>query len=53
MPGHDGVRQRTTQNLKIVQVRPEDGVILISGAIPGPTTGYVTVRPALKKSAAK
>ncbi len=53
MPGHDGVRQRTTQNLKIVQVRPEDGVILISGAIPGPTTGYVTVRPAIKKSAAK
>ena len=53
MPGHDGVRQRTTQNLKIVQVRPEDGVILISGAVPGPTTGYVTVRPALKKSAAK
>ena len=53
MPGHDGVRQRTTQNLKIVQVRPEDGVILISGAIPGPTTGYVTVRPALKNPAAK
>ena len=53
MPGHDGVRRRTTQNLKIVQVRPEDGVILISGAIPGPTTGYVTVRPAIKKTAAK
>ena len=53
MPGHDGVRQRTTQNLKIVQVRPEDGVILISGAVPGPTTGYVTVRPAIKKAAAK
>ena len=53
MPGHDGVRRRTTQNLKIVQVRPEDGVILISGAVPGPTTGYVTVRPALKKTAAK
>jgi large subunit ribosomal protein L3 len=53
MPGHDGVVQRTTQNLKIVQVRPEDGVILISGAVPGHNGAYVTVRPAIKKTAAK
>jgi large subunit ribosomal protein L3 len=53
MPGHDGVVNRTTQNLKIVQVRPEDGVLLISGAVPGHNGAYVTVRPALKKSAAK
>jgi large subunit ribosomal protein L3 len=53
MPGRHGVYNRTVQNLKIVQVRPEDGVILISGAIPGHKGAYVTVRPALKKSAAK
>lgn len=53
MPGHDGVVKRTTQNLKIVQVRPDDGVLLISGAVPGHNGAYVTVRPALKKSVAK
>ncbi len=51
MPGHDGFRSRTTQSLKIVQVRPEDGVILISGAVPGPNGGYVVVSPAVKKKA--
>lgn len=53
MPGHDGVVKRTTQNLKVVQVRQEDGVLLISGAVPGHNGAYVTVRPALKKSVAK
>jgi large subunit ribosomal protein L3 len=51
MPGHDGQRSRTTQNLKIVQVRPDDNVILVSGAVPGSKGSYVVVRPAKKKSA--
>ena len=37
MPGHDGTVRRTTQNLKIVQVRQEDGVLLISGQFPATT----------------
>ena len=52
MPGHMGDVPRTVQNLKVVAVRPEDGVILISGAIPGAKGSYVTVRPAKKKTAA-
>lgn len=51
MPGQDGNKQRTVQNLKVVAVRAEDGVLLISGAIPGAKGSYVTVRPAKKKSA--
>jgi len=51
MPGHMGVDRSTVQNLKVVAVRPEDGVILVSGAVPGPKGGYLTVRPAKKKSA--
>jgi len=51
MPGHDGVRRRTTQNLRIVAIRPEDGVILVSGAVPGPKNGYLVIRPAKKKAA--
>lgn len=48
MPGHLGDERVTVQNLKIVQVRPEEGVILISGAVPGANGGYVIVRPAIK-----
>ncbi len=51
MPGHDGTVRRTTQNLQIVQVRPDDNVILVSGAVPGHKGGYVVVRPAKKKPA--
>ena len=51
MPGHMGTDRRTVQNLKVVGVRTDDGVILVSGAVPGPKNGYLTVRPAKKKSA--
>ena len=53
MPGRHGFDRRTTQNLKVIQSRPEDGVLLIAGAIPGPKGSYVMVRPAKKKQAAK
>ena len=51
MPGHMGNVPRTVQNLKVVAVRKEDGVILVSGAVPGAKGGYLTIRPAKKKSA--
>lgn len=51
MPGHDGVDRVTTQNLKVIQSRPEEGVLLISGAIPGNKGSIVVVRPAKKKPA--
>ncbi len=49
MPGHDGQVRRTTQNLVVVQSRPEEGLLLIKGTIPGAKGGYVIVRPAKKK----
>ena len=49
MPGHMGSVNRTTQNIKVVAVRPEDNVILVRGAVPGPNGGLVTVQKALKK----
>jgi len=48
MPGHLGDERITVQNLQVVQVRPEEGVILISGAVPGAIGGYVVIRPAIK-----
>ena len=49
MPGHMGQRQRTVQNLKIVQVREEDQLLLVKGAVPGANGDYVVIREAKKK----
>jgi large subunit ribosomal protein L3 len=53
MPGHQGVERCTVQNLTVVQVRPEDGVVLVSGAVPGHNGAYVTIRPAIKSKTKK
>ena len=50
MPGRQGTDRITIQNLKVVEARPDDNVLLISGAIPGAKGGYVVIRPAVKKS---
>lgn len=52
MPGHDGTTRCTVQNLVVVQSRPEEGVLLIKGALPGNTGSIVVVRPG-KKAVAK
>src|SRR5438067_11096893 len=48
MPGHMGDRRVTVQNLQVMQVREQEKVILISGAVPGANGSYVIVRPAIK-----
>ena len=53
MPGHMGDERVTVQNPQIIQVREEDGVILVDGPIPGAKGSYVVVRPAKKKKAVK
>lgn len=44
LPGHYGNERKTVKNLEIVAIRPEEHLILIKGAIPGPKTGVVLVR---------
>jgi len=53
MPGHMGDERKTVQNLRVVQIREEEGVILVSGAVPGAIGSYVVVRPAIKGVSAK
>ncbi len=48
MPGHLGQVRRTIQNLEIIQVRTDDNVLLIKGAIPGANGDYVVIREAKK-----
>ncbi|CAK7048593.1 MAG: 50S ribosomal protein L3 [Desulfovibrio sp.] len=44
MAGHMGARNVTIQSVMIVDVRPEDNLILVKGPIPGPKNGLVMVR---------
>ena len=41
MAGRTGFDRVKVQNLQIVKVMPEQDLILIKGAIPGPKGGYV------------
>jgi large subunit ribosomal protein L3 len=44
MPGHMGDRKVTYNNLEVVDVRPEDNILLIKGQIPGARNSLVMVR---------
>ena len=50
-PGQMGNQRVTVQNLKITLVDPERNLIAIKGAVPGPRTGLVLIRDAVKKKA--
>ena len=49
MPGHMGNVQITQQNLQVVQVRPEDNLLLVRGAVPGAPGSVVMIKKALKR----
>ncbi|MCX7965176.1 MAG: 50S ribosomal protein L3 [Syntrophorhabdaceae bacterium] len=49
MPGHMGHERVTVQNLKVVEVRGDTNILMVKGAIPGPTNGYVIIKKAVKK----
>lgn len=44
MAGHWGDETVTQLGLEIVDIRPEDNVILVKGSVPGPKNGLVLVR---------
>jgi 50S ribosomal protein L3, bacterial len=48
MSGHMGAAQQSTQNLEVVRVDAERGLIAVRGAVPGAPGGDVIVRPASK-----
>ena len=50
MPGHMGNNRVTVQNLKVVEVRSDNNILLVEGAIPGPNNGYVIINKAVKKN---
>lgn len=48
MAGHMGHERVTVQNLRIVSIDADRNLILVQGAVPGPTNGSVMVRKAIK-----
>jgi len=48
MPGHFGNRRVTVQNIEVAEVRPQQNIILLKGAVPGWRNGIVTIRQAKK-----
>lgn len=51
MAGHLGNVTVTTQNLEVVRIDAERGLLLVKGAIPGSRGGNVVVRPSVKAGA--
>jgi len=49
MAGRYGGTRVTTQNLKVVQIRPKDHLMLIKGALPGARNSLLYIRKASKK----
>ena len=49
MGGHYGNERVTTQNLEVVAVRQEDGMVLVKGGVPGPVNSILEIRKARKK----
>lgn len=48
MAGHLGHDRVTAKNLEVLKIEPERNLILIKGAVPGPTDTIVMIRPTKK-----
>lgn len=49
MAGQHGNATVTSRNLKLVRIDAENNLILVEGAVPGPTGGLISIRPTNKK----
>lgn len=50
MPGRHGNVRVTVQNLEVIRVEPEMNLLMVKGAIPGPSGNIVMVRGTVKRS---
>ena len=53
MAGHLGHERITTQNLRVVSIDAERGLIMLSGSVPGSEGGYVFIKDAAKRKMPK
>ncbi len=50
LPGQYGAARTTVQNLEVVKVNPENNLLAIKGAIPGPKGSLVIIKDTIKTS---
>ncbi len=48
MPGHMGVDRKTVKNLVVIDVRPEENLLLVKGPVPGAKTGILEIVKVVK-----
>jgi large subunit ribosomal protein L3 len=48
LPGHMGSERVTVQRLKVIEARPEENLLFVSGAVPGARGGLLVVRKSKK-----
>ena len=48
LPGHMGAEKVTVQNLTVVRVDADRGLMLVKGAVPGPRGAVVTIKDSVK-----
>lgn len=49
LPGHMGARNVTVQDLEVVQIDPEDNLILVKGSVPGPRGSFLSIKSSVKQ----
>ncbi|KAJ9318846.1 hypothetical protein DTO271D3_976 [Paecilomyces variotii] len=49
MAGNMGNERNTVQNLKVLKVDPENGIVVVNGAVSGPKNTVVMIQDAIKK----
>ena len=50
MAGHMGADRVTTQNLRVVQLDVDRGLVLVEGSVPGHAGNWIFIRDAVKKA---
>jgi len=53
MAGQMGNSRVTVQNLEVVEIRPEENLVLLRGAVPGPKNGFIMIRKGVKAKGKK
>jgi large subunit ribosomal protein L3 len=44
LPGHMGNARVTVKNLEVIDVRSEDNLLIVKGAVPGPRNGFLLIK---------
>jgi large subunit ribosomal protein L3 len=45
-PGHMGNERKTSKNLRVVKIDADENLLMVCGAVPGPSGSYIFIRKA-------